>query len=118
MDQLGDSQAAVPHELGTGASGLVSQPLNNEADDSQMEFDSKSDGEVEDNGTMVRDDLPLRPDKGETTPLSSSTAASESRMTTKLGSTVPDKPTRVRVAARVMLEEGCKPPQGPPPRSL
>ena len=83
MDQLGDSQAAVPHELGIGASGRVSQPLNTEADDNQMEFDSKSDGELEDNGTTDRDDLPLQPDKVATTPLSISTVASESMMTPK-----------------------------------
>ena len=83
MDQLVDSQAAVSHELGTGASGRVSQPLNTEADDNQMEFDSKSDGELEDNRTSDRDDLPLQPDKVETIPLSSSTIAYESSTTTQ-----------------------------------
>ena len=73
----------MSHELGTGVSGRVSQPLNTEADDNQMEFDSKSDGELEDNRTSDRDDLPLQPDKVETIPLSSSTIAYESSTTTQ-----------------------------------
>ena len=83
MDQPGDSQDAVPHELGTGASGMVPQPLNTETDDNQMEFDTKSDGELEDNVSTVGDDLPLRQDQGGTTPRSSATADSESTTTTK-----------------------------------
>ena len=79
MDQLVDSQAAVSHELGTGATGRVPQRLNTAADDDQMEYNSKSDGELEDNETNCRYDL----DQVEATPLSSSTVASESVATLK-----------------------------------
>ena len=83
MDQLVDSQAAVSHELGSGATGRVSQPPNTAADDDQMEYDSKSDGELEDSETNCRDDLSVQPDQAEATPLSSSTVASESVATLK-----------------------------------